>query len=65
MIYPKFPKSYVRIINKENKKDDYFRIKYPKFVVFNSNPQEGLNSKRSFNCIAFKIYKYDIILFKY
>ena len=57
MIYPKFPKSYVRIINKENKKDDYFRIKYPKFVVFNSNPQEGLNSKRSFNCIAFNYYK--------
>jgi hypothetical protein len=57
MIYPKFPKSYVRIFNKENKKDDYFRIKYPKFVVFNSNPQEGLNSKRSFNCIAFNYYK--------
>jgi hypothetical protein len=53
MIYPKIPKSY--LCRKNNFKHDKFSK--TNCIIFNSNPHEGLNSKRSFNCLAYNFYK--------
>ena len=53
MIYPKIPKSY--LCRKDNFKHDKFSK--TNCIIFNSNPHEGLNSKRSFNCLAYNFYK--------
>ena len=51
MIYPKIPESYIC------KKEEKFKIPKSSFIIFNSNPHEGINKKRSFNCFAYKFYK--------
>ena len=51
MIYPKKPESY--LCKRENK----YKIPKSSFIIFNSNPHEGINKKRSFNCLAYNFYK--------
>ena len=56
MIFPKIPKCYL-YRRDNNCKNDKFRIPKSNCIVFNSNPHEGLNKKRSLNCLSYNFYK--------
>ena len=56
MIFPKIPKCYL-YRRDNNNKNDKFRIPKSNCIVFNSNPHEGLNKKRSLNCLSYNFYK--------